>query len=175
MFTNLATKFLPLGNIQECWKRLWESEQILPVIAKEARCTSRSWRVFSETWGADSSPPRAPENGGCTAAVCADTLRAHPHCVWSHLWHRYNMMQTRRREIQVRLPPQPFRDFSLCENFSPSTTSRLSLAPFLSLLLSLLHYCWALSPARCPESAPVRRSPVVTLTLTFCFPPPLLS
>lgn len=74
-----------------------------------------------------------------TAAVHADTLKADSQCVWSHLWQRYNMMQTRRRGIQVRLKA-PFRDFTLYSNFSQSYQISL-IFPSLSLTHWLLVMC----------------------------------
>lgn len=59
-------------------------------------------RIFSKS-EERITPQREPQENKAASPLCALTHWKPIHTVWSYLWHQYNMMQTRRRGIQVTL------------------------------------------------------------------------
>lgn len=129
---------------------------------KETSYTSSSQRIFSKS-EERITPQREPRENKAALPLCALTHWKLIHTVWSYLWHQYNMMQTRRRGIQVMLKALQ-RFLTLHKLLSFHQVSLLFSFP----VWVVWHYCWALSSAQV-VCLLVQRLLVVTLTFTSFF------
>lgn len=95
--------------------------------------------IFPETEG-KRTPRRQRQESRAASLLCALWKLTHTVCVWSYLWHQYNMMQTWRSGNQVMLKALQ-RFLTLCTHSPHSTKSPLFRCKFPVFVV--LHYCRA--------------------------------